>query len=162
MSLLIFGAKYLYLLIVFGALLLFLFQSWEKRRKIFIFSIVYFPLTYLFARIASLIYFNPRPFVVNHFQPLIAHAADNGFPSDHMLLSSALASLVFYYNKKLGIIAWVLAFLVGYSRVATGLHHWLDILGSAFIALLVILLVDRYLRPWWEKTKIYQRFLSNN
>ena len=161
MSLLIFGAKYLYILIVLGVFALFVFQSPKKQRKIFLFSLIYLPLTYFLAWIASLIYFNPRPFVVNHFQPLIAHAANNGFPSDHMLLSSALASLVFLYNKKLGIITWVFAFLVGYSRVATGVHHWIDILGSAFIALLAILLVDRYLRPWWEKTKIYQRFLSN-
>ena len=160
MSLLIFGAKYLYLFIAFGALGLFLFQPWRKKEKIFIFSVVYFPLTYLLGWLASLIYFNPRPFVVNHFQPLIAHVADNGFPSDHMLFSSALASLIFYYNKKWGLVAWVLAFLVGYSRVATGLHHWLDILGSAFIALLALVLVERYLQPRWRKTKLYQRLVQ--
>ncbi len=34
-------------------------------------------------KLGGLLYAHQRPFVVHHVLPLVAHAADNGFPSDH-------------------------------------------------------------------------------
>lgn len=132
----IFGAQYLYLFIIGLTVLYFLAQPRGRRKGILFFSLASMSLVYLVAVIARYFYFNPRPFVVDHIVPLIAHAPDNGFPSDHMLLSSVLASVLFYYNRKLGAIAWVLALIVGASRVYVGIHHWADILGSVLIAIL--------------------------
>src|SRR5919199_4897641 len=50
-------------------------------------------LSYVFAQIGGFVYNDPRPFAVEHFQPLLAHAADNGFPSDHALVAAALVAL---------------------------------------------------------------------
>jgi undecaprenyl-diphosphatase len=93
--------------------------------------------SYIISRIAGALYFDPRPFVVGHFIPLIAHAADNGFPSDHVLLTGALAMIVWFYNKKLSIVLWVLALLIGWARVYVGIHHTADIVGSIVIVLAV-------------------------
>jgi undecaprenyl-diphosphatase len=121
-------------------------------------SVISLPLAYIFSKITSIIYFDPRPFVVGHFTPLITHAPDNGFPSDHMLLASAIASIIFAYNKKLGVVAWVIAFVVGASRVLAGVHHWIDILGSAVIAVGTMWLVKRYIMPRLEKTRFFSNF----
>jgi len=86
------------------------------------------------AKLLNKIIVDPRPFVVNHIQPLIPHAPDNGFPSDHTLLVATIASIVFVFNKKLGIVIMVLAVIVGYSRVLAQIHHPLDIAGSVLIA----------------------------
>ena len=39
-------------------------------------------------KLAGALYAHPRPFVVFHAAPLVAHAADNAFPSDHLAACS--------------------------------------------------------------------------
>ncbi|EKD32866.1 MAG: hypothetical protein ACD_76C00128G0001 [uncultured bacterium] len=132
----IFGAQYLYLFIIGLVAFYFLAQPRDRQKGVLFFSLASMSFAYLIAVIARYFYFDPRPFVIDHIVPLVAHAPDNGFPSDHMLLSSVLASVLFYYNRKLGAVAWVLALIVGASRVYVGIHHWADILGSVLIAIL--------------------------
>ena len=132
----IFGAQYLYLFIIGLAIFYFFAQPTSRRRGILSFSLISMSLAYLTALIARYFYFDPRPFVVSHIVPLITHVPDNGFPSDHMLLSSVLASILYFYcNRKLGVAAWMFATIVGISRVYVGIHHWVDILGSVLIAI---------------------------
>jgi undecaprenyl-diphosphatase len=79
--------------------------------------------------------------VVGNFTPLIPHAPNNGFPSDHTLLVSAIAAICSFYSRRVGVILWVIALYVGISRVYVGVHHPVDIVGSAVIAVTVSLLV---------------------
>lgn len=130
----ILSAKYLYLIIVVISLW-FIVKNFNKR--IFIFSLIYLASVFIIAKILSLFLYNPRPFVVEHFTPVINHAANNGFPSDHSLISFAFASIVFLFNKKLGFVLFFLAFLVGISRVYVGVHYPIDILGSFLISIIV-------------------------
>lgn len=57
-------------------------------------------------------------------------AADNGFPSDHTLLSSSIAVTIFSAHKKLGLVLFVLVLLDGLSRVIGHIHSLIDIIGS--------------------------------
>lgn len=132
----VFLAKYLYLFIVLISVLFF-FKEKTRRKSILIFSVFILPLTYIVAQIAGKIYYDSRPFVVEHFTPLISHAANNGFPSDHSLISFTLAAIIFLFNKKLGFVLFFLGFLVGLSRVYVGIHHPIDVLGSFQICILV-------------------------
>lgn len=129
------SAKYLYLFIIFITVIFFIKEK-TRRKNIIIFSAIILPLAYIIAQIAGKIYYDPRPFVVGHFIPLVAHAANNGFPSDHSLISFAFASIVFLFNKKLGSVLFILGFLVGLSRVYVGIHHAIDILGSFLICVI--------------------------
>ena len=113
-------------------------------------AVIILPLTYVVAKIGSHLYFDPRPFVVMHVHPLIPHIADNGFPSDHELISAAFASILFVFNKKWGIVAFVLAILIGYSRVYTLVHHPLDIVGSFVISIVVMVAVVYGLRRFFR------------
>ena len=70
-----------------------IFISYAK--KVLPLGVISLPLTYVLGVIARSLYFNPRPFMVSGVEPLISHAADNGFPSDHTLLLASIASLVF-------------------------------------------------------------------
>jgi undecaprenyl-diphosphatase len=83
----------------------------------------------------------PRPFVELGFTPLIAHAADSSFPSDHMLTGVALIGPLLWTVPRVGwlLLCWTL--IVGVARVAAGLHHPSDILGSAALAIALDALV---------------------
>ncbi|MDE2232622.1 MAG: phosphatase PAP2 family protein [Patescibacteria group bacterium] len=92
-------------------------------------------LAYIVAKLCGMVYYDPRPFVVDNFTPLIAHAADNGFPSDHALLVSVVAMIGTIWEKKLGMWLWIIAITVGIARVYVGVHHTTDVVGSAVIAI---------------------------
>ncbi len=136
-SLIIFCAKYLYLLVVEIYAAYFFSIPKNKRKDLAILTIIALPCIYLASRVAGILHFDPRPFVVNHFAPLIPHAPDNGFPSDHALLISAIASVVWFYNKKVSAILWLLTLIVGIARVLAGIHHPIDIIGAFVISIIV-------------------------
>jgi len=135
-TLFIFGAKYLFVFsIIIGAIYFFRAPR-ETKREILILAVFTLPLTFLLGVLANHLYINPRPFVVQNFTPLISHAMDNGFPSDHVLLLSAIAIIFSFFNRKTAIWLWIIALLVGISRIYVGVHHTIDILGSIGIALI--------------------------
>lgn len=142
----IIGAKYLFVVIAGIALVFFLRQPRDEQKRIVIFVGLALPLAYIVSKIGALLYFDPRPFVIGHFIPLIPHEPDNGFPSDHVLLCASIAAVVYPSSKRLSIILWTLTLLVGMSRVYTGLHHPIDIIGSVLIAIVVALLVYQFLK----------------
>ncbi|MEK9151240.1 MAG: phosphatase PAP2 family protein [Patescibacteria group bacterium] len=161
-SLIIFGAEYLYLVVVFGALAYIFRQPKELRWKIALCAIIALPLTYIVAKIASYFYYDTRPFVVGQFAPLLPHVADNGFPSDHTLLSSAVAAVIFFFHRRLGLLLFAIAFLVGASRVFAGIHHFIDIFGSMAIAIVMTYVVVEYIFPkvWKKVSQKYPDSLS--
>ncbi len=136
-SLIIFSASYLYLVVVLIAFVFFLKQPRNIQKSMLICGIIILPISYILAKIGGHFYYDARPFVVGQFIPLIPHVADNGFPSDHMLLTGAIAAVVWFYNKKVSALLWALAIIVGIARVASGIHHMTDIVGSIVIVLIV-------------------------
>lgn len=138
-SLFIFGAKYLW--IASALIALYAFYKSEIKFMFFKTGALILPISYIAGIIARMLYYNPRPFVVNNFTPLIEHASDNGFPSDHALLVASLAALVTIFNRKLGLVLWIIAIFVAISRVYAGVHHVLDVVGSFAISIAVALVI---------------------
>ena len=135
----IFGAKYAIILSFIVGGVYFFQSSREEQKRFALFAAIALPLMYITAKIGGHLYDNPRPFVVGHFTPLIAHDPDNGFPSDHTLLASGIAAAVFLFRRRIGLILWVIALVVAVSRVLVGVHHPIDVIGSMVIALTVSL-----------------------
>lgn len=108
------------------------------KKKFATFAFASFALAFVLAKLLGALFNDPRPFVSDHVQSLIAHVADNGFPSDHTLLTMTIASVVFVYQRKLGILLALVAFLVGYARVLAGIHHMIDITGAMVIAIVAV------------------------
>jgi len=94
----------------------------------------------LLIELAGAAYYDPRPFVVHHTVPLLKHAADNGFPSDHTVLATVVALVVFQASRKLGLSMLVLAVLLGVSRVTAQVHSPLDIAAALVIGALAVAL----------------------
>jgi undecaprenyl-diphosphatase len=136
-----FAAKYLFLLVLLLALVFIVTRGWPGAKSVLFFAVFSLPLTFGLARLAGHLYFDPRPFVSGHFMPLISHARDNGFPSDHALLCFSLASLVFVFDRKWGLLLGAIAVLVSAARVYAGVHSPIDIVGSFLISVVAVSIV---------------------
>jgi undecaprenyl-diphosphatase len=131
----VFIAQYLYLFVLLTGMIFFFLQPRKIQKSMIVCGVIIAPLAYIVSRIAGLLYFDPRPFLVGHFIPLIAYAPDNGFPSDHVLLTGAIAMVIWFYNKKLSVVLLAIALLIGWARVYSGIHNVADIAGSVAIVL---------------------------
>jgi len=136
-----FWAKYLYLVTIGVAISWLLIQTKPKQKEILIIFCICLPLAYIVAKSVGHLWYNPRPFILGHFKPLILHKANNGFPSDHTLLVSVISTVVFLFSWRISSILWALTLFVGISRVYVGVHHSVDIIGSIFIAVATVTIV---------------------
>lgn len=139
--LVVFGAEYLIALLVIVTASVVWVHRKTLTRQFWIYSVGVGAASFVLSRIAGRLFDNPRPFVVGHFVPLVPHAPDNGFPSDHTLLAAWLAVVVYRLHRPTGMAFMVGAVLVGLSRVAAGVHHPIDIVGSLVIVGIVAGLV---------------------
>ena len=76
-----------------------------------------------------------RPFVALGVPPLIPHAPDSSFPSDHTMLGVSLVAPVVWRYARVGLPLLLVALLVGFARVVAAVHWPSDILISAAVAL---------------------------
>ncbi|WP_029136472.1 phosphatase PAP2 family protein [Nakamurella lactea] len=91
-------------------------------------------LVWVLITVAAAVHDDPRPFVQNPaLQPLIAHAADNGFPSDHSAAAGLIAVLIWLRHRWYGTLLGVVALVLGAARVAAHVHHVQDIVAGLLI-----------------------------
>jgi undecaprenyl-diphosphatase len=96
--------------------------------------------------VIKLFFFKPRPFVKRRVGILIPSKMDSTFPSKHTLLVFAISTSLFLYQRVLGSIMWILSVFTGFSRIWVGHHYPSDIIGSAVIATMTSLIVDKIAR----------------
>jgi undecaprenyl-diphosphatase len=134
-TLIVVVGEYLLYVVCLIAALAALTSERERRNGMIKLAILSCAIALLVGWVTGLLYYHPRPFVVENIEPLIPHRPDNGFPSEHTLLAMVASAVVFAYNRKLGIILAVLAVLIGAARVAARLHYPVDVVGGISIAL---------------------------
>jgi undecaprenyl-diphosphatase len=92
------------------------------------------------------VYSDSRPFVSDPgTRLLISHAADNGFPSDHAVVSFAVAGALFSWRWTAGLAVAIGALLIGIARIFVGVHWPLDIVAGAVIGILAGAVITRAL-----------------
>lgn len=134
-SLIIFCAKNLIYLMILLAIIYWFILKTEQKKHFIVFGIVSGIVAFILAKIGGALFYNARPFVSEHVQPLIQHAANNGFPSDHTLLAMVITVTVFSISRRWGIGFMILTIIIGSSRVFAYVHHPIDIIGSIVFAL---------------------------
>lgn len=147
----IFIAKYLFVLPIVALGVYFLAQSNHSKIHMAFFGVPAGLAALGLGLLANLLILDPRPFVIEHFTPLVAHAPDNGFPSDHVLLLAAIAAIATAWNRTLGLSLWSIAIVVAIARVYVGLHHISDVLGSMIISSIAVVLVYALFKYVWHK-----------
>lgn len=86
-------------------------------------------------------------------RPLIAHGNDNGFPSDHTLLSSLLGFAILPFAPVAGLVTLLVALLIGTARVLAFVHHPIDIIASFVFAGVAVLIAYYSVKLYFAKRK---------
>ena len=77
------------------------------------------------------------PTVVLDPEPLVGVPSTSSFPSGHTSTSFACAYVISRLAPRLTVYVFVLAALIGFSRVYVGVHYPLDVLAGAVLGLVV-------------------------
>ena len=136
----IFFARYLFIVPIALLVVLFLFSNKKDRKRLVFIFLIASALSLIFAFIAGQFYYNPRPFVVQEVEPLIPHVENNGFPSNHALLTATISAVIFVFSKKLGWISALFMILVSIGRIFALLHHVVDVFASILISVVAVYL----------------------
>jgi undecaprenyl-diphosphatase len=117
--------------------------SWAQRTRRIFFAFIAVVLAQGVSQLIQLFIFRPRPFITHSVHQLIQlHSLS--FPSGHALTFFAFSTVVYAYNRKLGIASFIATALICIARVAAGIHYPSDIIVGAVIGILCGLLVNRY------------------
>lgn len=76
-----------------------------------------------------------RPYDVTEVKLLVAKLHDFSFPSGHTLVSFEAATALWFYHRKWGVAAFVLAALIGLSRLYLFVHYPTDVLVGAVLGI---------------------------
>src|SRR3989344_1115451 len=94
---------------------------------------------------------NPRPFdAMSEVYNLIPESGWS-FPSGHASLYFAIATVVWFYNRKLGVVFYIVAILMGLARVMAGVHWPLDIFGGLVVGIISTIVVHHFARKSFGK-----------
>lgn len=99
--------------------------------------------------LAGLAYHEPRPFVTLSATPLLAHSADNAFPSDHSVAAAFAATLAVFIDPALGVVAWIATVVLGVARMYCLLHTPLDVAAGWVLGAAPALVAC----VWWRKRR---------
>lgn len=70
----------------------------------------------------------------------------NSFPSDHACIYFALATVIYFSNRRLGLLAYLSVFITSSTRIYLGIHYPSDVLGGAILGVLVVAVCQKI--PW--------------
>jgi len=90
-------------------------------------------------------YHSLRPFEALGFEPLIGESGYS-FPSGHMTFFFALATALYFWNKRWGLSFMLLTLFIGVGRVMAGVHWPTDILGGIVVGFFSGVLIHLLLR----------------
>lgn len=93
-------------------------------------------------------------------QALLPCSADYSMPSDHAVIAGALVVGLWVLQRRLGVVAAVLALLLAFSRVYVGVHYPSDVAVGLLFGAAVAAAVVFGLRGW--ATGLAQRLLGTS
>ena len=96
-----------------------------------------------------------RPCNINtDIEMLVKRPSSYSFPSGHTSASFASATTVFQWNKKVGVLALVLAVLVAFSRLYNYVHFPTDVLAGALFGIFASIFVYYFFRKYKFDNKL--------
>lgn len=83
---------------------------------------------------------------LHHVDVILSCANDYSFPSDHSVIAGALAAGLFVFDRRVGIVAALLALFLAFARVYAGVHYPGDVVGGLVLGLLVCGVIELLFR----------------
>jgi undecaprenyl-diphosphatase len=89
-----------------------------------------------------------RPFIELGLTPpdWLTSYSQGSFPSGHAMKGIIVLYFLFLYHKKIFILALPGVLIMDYTRIYFGLHYPIDILGGSIIGLVVIFILNYFLK----------------
>lgn len=78
-----------------------------------------------------------RPYELTQVSLLISQPKDYSFPSGHTLASFESAFAIFFNNRKLGIVALIVASVIAFSRLYLYVHFPTDIIAGVILGFVI-------------------------
>ena len=105
-----------------------------------------FVLTWTVRKLANIIWYEPRPFIVDpsallYYTKLTIH--DGSFFSFHASTAFSAAGSVFWRYRKFGTALFIMASMISLGRVLAGLHYPHDVIVGALVGITISYLVER-------------------
>lgn len=85
----------------------------------------------------TLIYYRPRPFIEHDIFLLIDKEPSASFPSITTLIAFVVATSLWLMNRKVGGTFYIIALLIGISRIYVGHHYPSDVLVGGGIGIII-------------------------
>ena len=141
----IFFADYL-LYIIIAAILVILFVKRTRLMAIAITVSIFISRLVITEPLKQILH-HPRPYIVlENTRKLISESGDYlSFPSGHAATFFAIAIAVYFFDRKLGILSFIIALLVGVARVYVGVHWPIDIVVGALIGIISGIITHKYI-----------------
>ena len=123
-----------------------------RRRGALLAAATVLPFALVLNGIVGWLHFRPRPFMLGLGHTLVPHAAEAGFPSDHMsfLWTLGLSLRATAASRPAGWCIVAIGAPTAWARIYLGVHTPLDMLGSLGVAALAALLA-RAVQPLVER-----------
>ncbi|MGQ9492509.1 MAG: phosphatase PAP2 family protein [Anaerolineae bacterium] len=124
------------------AIVLLLFALWfsgntlearERNQRAVLSAIAAVLLANLIVKACNLLFYRPRPFAYHEVTLLFYHPSDSSFPSNAATVGFCFAASIWGFDRKAGLLLYVLACLLGFARVCGGVHYPSDILGGLLV-----------------------------
>ena len=94
----------------------------------------------------------PRPCQMDEaFALLVARPSSSSFPSTHSAWAFGAATAIFMQHRKMGVAAYVVAALIGFSRLYMFLHFPTDVLFGMVLGIALGVLAHRITMVLWKK-----------
>ena len=93
-----------------------------------------------------------RPYELNStIQLTVKPEFDTSFPSGHTFFAFSVATVCFMYNKKLGLIMYLFAFLMAFSRLYLYVHFPTDVIFGAVFGIITGIIAGKLENYIFEK-----------
>ncbi len=87
-----------------------------------------------------------RPFVVANFPIIISHPGGYSFPSGHTSSSFAAATALSLHYKKYAAAFYIVAALIGFSRIYLYVHYPSDVAAGAIVGVAVAIICHKIIQ----------------
>jgi undecaprenyl-diphosphatase len=145
------AGQYLFLLVILGLLVAWIRSPKDSKLRFFVSVLVVGAIAYCLSLLAAHLHHDTRPFVARHLAPLIPHGADNGFPSDHALLTMTLTAITFFFSKRTATLMFLVTILVAVARIAALIHSPQDIAGAWILGIVGAVVGYYGVRAAWPR-----------
>jgi undecaprenyl-diphosphatase len=118
----------------------------ERHQRAVLTTVAALVMANLIVKALNLVYWRWRPFTFHEVTLLFYHPSDSSFPSNAATVGFCIATSIWLFDRKMGLILYVIAALFGVSRIIGGVHYPTDILGGILIGSLSAYFVARRMR----------------